>query len=98
MKETIVRITTADTKKTYEFPNKNNPQLWEVTMETRCVQVDGSINPSSSIKETLYYERQSLVDAALLPQGRNDSPPPIPPRTLEDMFAEILEHMGVFPS
>ncbi len=97
MKETIVRITTADTKKTYELPGKDIPQLWEVTMTVKGIEDNGKTSGYPSINETLYYERQSFVDAVLLPVWKGDQPTPIPPRTLEDMFAEILKHIGIFP-
>ncbi len=98
MKETITRITTADTEKTYELPGKDVPQLWAITMTVSGVDRGGEVSKYSSIAETLYYERQSFVDVALLPVWRGDKPPPAPPKTLEDMFAEILAHMGIFPT
>lgn len=97
MKETIVRITTADTKKTYELPGKDVPPLWEVKMDVRSVDERGYVSSYPALEKVLYYERQSFVDAALLPKYNTDSPAPIPPRTLGDMFAEILAHMGIFP-
>ena len=45
MRENIIRITTHDTEKTYEFPAKQgekSPQLWEVELKIGIVSTDWS--------------------------------------------------------
>jgi len=91
-KETFVRITTEDTKKTYELPGKDVPQLWHVSMEIRSHEKGYSI-----CKEDIYLERQTLVDHGLVPQVEKDTPPPAPVPTVEDLILQLLEAVGVFP-
>ena len=96
----VVRITTADTKKTYEFDGKkDNLQLWEVSLQIRCVDDWGRSSSGSRHTEgQVYLERQTLVNAGLLPVAAQDKEPtPEEKRTVEDLILELLEHVGVFP-
>lgn len=98
MKEEIVRITTYDTKKVYELPGENVPQLWEVKLTISAINDRGSVC-SSSRYDVAHVERQTLVDAGLLPVAYNDKKSNSnPPKTPQDLILELLEILGVYPS
>jgi len=98
MKTTIVRITTEDTKKTYELPGEDVPQLWAAEISVTCVDKYGYHTTPNSNKKTIYLERQTLVDHGMLPQSHTDEKPPVPVApTAEDLILQLLECVGVFP-
>ena len=98
MKESIVRITTADTKKTYEFPHKANPQLWEVKLSMVSVTFNGSSYAHMSAEKIIYLERETLENAGLLPNNKYESvTSKEPEETAEDLIIRLLEHVGYYP-
>jgi len=106
MKETIVRITTTGTeglrRKTYEFPRHDgepNPRLWAVSLAISKVEEDGRDSTAGAgiKRETVYLERQVLVDHGLLPWCAIDEKPPVSAPTAEDLILQLLECVGVFP-
>jgi|GEM_PF-5602906 len=108
MKETIVRITTTGTKglrgKTYEFPRHDgepNPRLWAVSLSIIGVDADGrdssTMGGAGITRETIYLERQVLVDHGLLSWCAIDEKPPVSAPTAEDLILQLLECVGVFP-
>ena len=102
MREKIVRITTYDTKKTFEFPAKEgveNPQLWEVELRTGGVGHDGRTRYGLSKETSIFVERHTLEDHGLTgkiidKKGKEV----IPPKTPEDLILELLEIVGVYPT
>lgn len=98
MRETVTRITTADTEKTYELPGENVPQLWEAELAIRAVEEDGEINRPSSPEVIIYIERQTLVNAGLLPEVKDDVKPTEDTKeTPEGLLLRLLEHVGIYP-
>ena len=98
-KETITRIHTEDTDRTYEFPCKDNPQLWNVELRIACVGENGHdyLAPSSLVKASVYLERATLEEAGLLPRKDTKEVKAPPLETVEDMIIRLLEHLGYFP-
>ena len=100
MKKSFVRITTVDTKKTYEFPGENIPQVWEVTLAMEHVDKNGCVSTTSfrSADCTIYLERETLESAKLLPMDKTKEPDREPTETPEDLLLRLLEHIGVYPT
>ena len=101
MKESIVRITTADTKKTYEFPG-DNPELYEARI-TLC-KVDNGGNSYldakryDNITKTIYIELDTVLKAGLEPYYHTPkNTDPEPTETAEDLIIRLLEHVGYYP-
>lgn len=95
--ERIARITTVEGN-TYELPSEAGLQLWEVELrishvDPRSGRSDAALSPSGAI----HVERQTLVNAGLLPRACNDTPPPEDAETVEKLILRLLEHVGVFP-
>lgn len=95
----FARITTQDTKKTYELPSENAPQLWLVELIISNVEhATGTAIKSAHTKASIHLERQTLVDAGLLPKAEADKEPTNETRERpEDLILRLLEHVGVFP-
>ncbi len=100
MRKVVTYITTADTKETHEFPGKDLPQLWEVGLSIECVDGKGKAFTSTrSIAATVYVERQTLVNAGLLPVcGKSKEPTPETKETAEDLIIRLLEMVDVHPA
>jgi hypothetical protein len=106
MSETnIRRITTDDTKKTYEFVNQKPtgdfPQLWRMEVSVSAFEKSGQyVNRGYPIpSRILIVERQTLVDRGLIPPHTTDTKPPEnPPETLEDLILRLLDMVGVRPN
>ena len=98
-RETVTRITTVDTKKTYELPDKNAPQLWELALTIACIdERDGSTNTRSGNVAVIHVERQTLVNAGLMPVANDDKEPTEETKeTAEDLCLRLLEHLDVYP-
>ena len=102
MKESFVRITTADTKKTYEFPNKDNPPLFEVSLKICPIQANGGacydVYQYTQINKSVHLELETLLRAGLEPYHHkakeND---PEPTETAEDLIIRLLETVGYYP-
>jgi hypothetical protein len=99
MKKDFVRITTADTNETYEFPG-NNPQLWEVKTTITRVQQSGAVHAIPSFeRNTHYIEDKTLLMAGLEPYDhRPRHPDPEIVETAEDLILRLLENVGVYPA
>jgi len=101
MKESITRITTADTKKTYEFPGQYNPSLFEVSIRIVPVQDSGNtydINNCTHVYRTVYLELVTLLKAGLKPYDRKPlDTDPEPTETVENLIIRLLEHVGYYP-
>lgn len=103
MRENIVRITTHDTKKTYEFPSgktKNIPNLWEVEMKISAVDWLGrsDFNYRYTTKR-ICLERETLLSHGLTGEIKDKEGKVIePPKTPEDLILELLEIVGVYPT
>ena len=102
MKQNIVRITTADTKKTYEFPREDNPDLWQATLVLWPVNKGGDVYTASgytSHKVTIYLEQDTLLKAGLKPYSyKEKETDPEPQETTEDLLIRLLEHLGYYPT
>ncbi|KKN37428.1 hypothetical protein LCGC14_0763770 [marine sediment metagenome] len=94
--KTITRITTEDTKKTYEFPNEGNPQLWAVTLSIEGISSYGRPEYGSECKEIIHIEQKTLENAGLLPK-QNEKKEELQEETAEDLILRLLEHVGVYP-
>ena len=98
-RQTIVRITTADTKKTYDLPGKDIPQLWKAKLSLHSINRDGANSLSYPEAEVdVYLERQTLIDRGLVSKRSIDTPKPDPSPTMEDLIIELLERVGVYPT
>jgi len=102
MKQQIVRITTADTKKTYEFPPKApfvNPDIWEVSLMLRGVGNDGQtkygfVQQSAS---KIFVELSTLQAAGVTPRNCKEVSEK-QEETVEDLIIRLLEHVGHYPT
>lgn len=95
----IVRITTTDTKRTYEFPSeKGHPQLWEITLIINDIDKNGRVSTPSynPPKGLVHVERKTLEDAGVLPMAR-ERETEAPTETVEDLIIRLLEHVGYYP-
>ena len=97
MKKTVVRITTEDTKKTYELPGEDTPQLWAAEISVACVDKNGYHRHPDSCKKTIYLERQTLIDHGLFCVMKETNNQSVPSLTAEDLILQLLECVGVFP-
>ena len=97
MKESIVRITTDDTHKTYEFPNDDNPQLWQVNLQMEALNPFGNAHPNYTQK-TVYIERETLEKAGLVPFSKPEDKKRQPTETAEDLILRLLEMCEVYPA
>jgi len=97
MKKTIVRITTEDTKKTYELPGEKTPQLWAAEVSVTAVDNNGYHRHPDSCKKTIYLERQTLIDHGLIGTQQETKDQSVPAPTAEDIILQLLECVGVFP-
>lgn len=100
MRQSIVRITTHDTKKTYEYgadvDDAGRPQVWEATLKLKCVDVNGRTDQYGK-SATVYLERSTLERHKLVPQPKDAKPQPEPTETPEDLLLRLLEVVGVYP-
>ena len=97
-KQNIVRIKTHDTKKTYDFPGKDVPPLWEVKLELMPITSNGSSDSyGHRTAGTVYLEKETLLAAGLAPQNRQEPKNPEPTKTVGDLILELLEMLGVYP-
>jgi hypothetical protein len=106
MKESIVEITTHDTKKLYRFngsPAPTRPQIWRVNLSIGCVYNTGHTSSMvtslpSSTKCSVYLERATLERHGLLPViDTKVEEKSVQPLTAEDLILQLLELVGVFP-
>lgn len=101
MRKTITYITTADTKKTYEYPDlkSKNPQLWAVKLSITWVGNTGRHGDPDQEKTVIYLERETLENVGLLPAEKKlPESTPEPQETVEDLILRLLEHVGIFPA
>jgi len=97
-REQFVRITTEDTKKTYELPGKHVPKLWGAGLNLYALNKNGShAEIYSACDAEIYLERQTLVDHGLIPQSPEDKPALDPAPTAEDLILQLLHTVGVYP-
>lgn len=99
LKQTIVKVTTADTRNTYTFidgkPTEGTPQLWMFNCKLTLVQHPNDIPNDTVGEHILIVERQSLVDCGRLGVARNDTPPPEPRRDIYELLVTALRNAGV---
>lgn len=96
----IVRITTNDTKKTYELPSEEDtPNLWRVQLTIQSVDRHGRIDSSGYDypKGTVFVERETLEGAGVLPKPMDTPVKERPEETVEDLIIRLLEHLGYYP-
>lgn len=101
MREELVRITTHDTEKMYEFPRKGSPALFLVEMRIRPVDRDGAVKNVPQyrhIDNGMYVELDTLLKAGMKPYERKPQEgDPEPVETAEDLMVRLLELVGVYP-
>ena len=103
MIKTITYITTADSKKTYEYPPKDgikNPDILKVLLKMDWVDSRGNANPDSVYKSTsgiAYLERETMENAGIIPFKENSSVK-VPVETAEDLIIRLLEMVQVYPN
>ena len=103
MKKTITYITTADTKKTYEYPPKEgvkNPTLNEVLLTYDFVDESGRSSPSNRCtynSTSIFLERESLERAGILPIAYESEVAEVT-ETAEDLILRLLEMVDVHPN
>ena len=102
MKKEIIRITTEDTHKTYEFPSDGNPDLFEVKIRIRPIDSQGkilNIYAYTHTTGTIYVEKDTLLSAGLKPYNyKPKATDPEQTESFEDLFIRMLEHVGYYPS
>ena len=102
MRENIVRITTHDTKQTYEYPRKKgkeDPQLWEVTLQAGFVNNNSGQTQYLSKVKSVFLTQDTLMSHGLVGQVRDkDNNVIVSPKTPEDLILELLEIVGVYPT
>ena len=102
MREKIVRITTHDTKKVYEFSinnTKNITDLWEVEIKIAEVDWLGRTDRYPQATKKIYLERETLESHGLTEAVKNEEGKVVePPKTPEDLILELLETVGIYPT
>ena len=100
MRKNIIRITTHDTKKTYEFPAKKeeeNPRLWEVELRIGTVNSDGRTRYGFNTKCGIFLEGETLEFHGLKGEIKNEEGKVVkPPKTPEDLLLELLGTLGFY--
>lgn len=95
---TTTKVTTDDTKKTYDFPSKTNPQIWNLKLVLDgVVDYTGDLN-SGHRQEigSFFVERATLERIGKMPVIETDGEPTPPtPRTVEELLNELLDLMAV---
>jgi len=104
-KQTVIQITTYDTKKTYEFVRglqNENPPLWEVGSFVQRINQNGKISQHQSSykypKKIMYLEEETLKSIGLVTSQKKDQAKKDPEKTVEDAILELLEYVGVYPT
>ncbi len=95
----IIRITTEDTEKTYEFPGENNPPLCAVKIEISDITAEGKSYfgvASGATEKIVHLELKTLENAGLRPM-RKEREDEAPTETPVDLIIRLLEHVGVYP-
>ncbi len=97
--KSIVRITTEDTKKTYEFPKEGNPRLYSVELKITAIGSSGQPQFGSMCAKYIHLEENTLLKAGLLQdQSRGPKEAGVPiTETPEDLILRLLEHVGIYP-
>jgi len=98
--KSVVRITTEDTKKTYEFPGEDNPRLYSVELKITAIDHGGHLQSYGTIgAKHIHLEENTLLKAGLLPRRYNvpDEKEVPTEETPEDLILRLLEHVGVYP-
>ena len=102
MKKSIIRITTTDTKKTYEFPGQYNPSLFEVSIRIVPVRDSGSTSCDAyqytHFNKAIHLEKDTLLKAGIKPFHHKPlDTDPEPTETVENLIIRLLEHVGYYP-
>ena len=104
-REDIVRITTHDTGKTYEFvkygkPNESAPRLFKCDMKISPLNENGQEWGNDSIcNATIYLELDTLINAGIRQkQMAKGTSHPEPTETVEDLLIRLLESVGYYPA
>jgi len=95
----VVRITTEDTKKMYEFPSETSPEIWAVNIRIERLNLNGIVcfNAASYYSEkVIHVEERTLQNAGLIGRPSDKKDEPIE-ETPEDLILRLLEHVGVYP-
>ena len=97
--KSVTRITTSDTKKTYEFTGPDTPRLWAVDLQINSVNTNGLITRySSDTPTTVFLERETLKEHGLFPRVKTEVSEPVGiAPTVEDLILDLLGHLGVYP-
>ena len=95
----IVRITTDDTGKTYEFPGENNPNIFavEVRIKELTVGGKGTFNAYDGVRKIVHLEERTLQHAGLTLQSKAEKKIP-PTETATDLILRLLEMCEVYPA
>jgi len=98
--QNINRITTEDTKKTYDFPDPDNPHLYSVELKITAVGSNGSEQFGVVCAKQIHLEENTLLKAGLLRQQYNmpDEKEVPTEETPTDLILRLLEHVGVYPT
>jgi len=99
MKKNIVRITTQDTKKTYDLPGDGVPQLWEVELFISAVSSSGYVRKDKYQypSKTFYFERKTLENIGMIGAEPKEKPVRTAYLTTEDLLLELLAEIGIYP-
>lgn len=96
----ITRIETMDGE-VYEFPsvNESDPKLVEIQLMFTKVDVNGyvSTRPENYFQKFHFHMKQEEAEsygAMLSNKQKAESPPE---KTVEDLLAELMERIGVYP-
>ena len=99
LKQTIVKVTTNDTKKTYTFldgkPSEDTPQLWLVTCNLKCIRNPNDIPENGNGDPILILERQSFVDCGKFQPASTDKARPEKTRDIAELLIKALRDSGV---
>jgi len=97
--KSVVRITTEDTKKTYEFPGDDNSKLYSVELKITAIGPNGQTQWGAVSATHIHLEENTLLKAGLLQdQYRGPKEAYVPTtETPADLILRLLEHVGVYP-
>jgi len=100
MLNNITRITTDDTKKTYDFPDASAPaQIWELKLTLTCLSnCYGRLERGTgSTAAVVHLERKTIEDHGLRPRVETRKNVPVE-ETPADLAIKFLASIGVYPT
>ncbi|MDF1551963.1 MAG: hypothetical protein P1P84_02820 [Deferrisomatales bacterium] len=100
MRQSVIRITTHDTKEVFEYPGEN-PRLWDVQIKIARVNHQGQSNTDDRFtipSAKVFLTEGTMRKFGLVPQQTKVKEVPHTQSTAEDLLLELLSLVGVYPT